>query len=103
MHNLSVGGFAAWSKTELQRHDTLYVREFASEGERPWFEAVVRHCPCGIRGFLIGAESMEQLMLAERDDSTLQQDAGVTDPPDRETAHLIAGVRRLRKLGFWQG
>ncbi len=100
MHNLSVGGFAAWSKTELQRHDTLYVREFASEGERPRLEDVVRHCTRGIRGFLIGAEFMEQLMTAKHDDSPQQQDACDADLPNRNTANLMGDIGRYREKGF---
>lgn len=103
MHNVSTGGFAAWSQAELERHDTLYVREFASEGERPWLKAVVRHCTRGIRGYLIGAEFMEKVMPAEQDNSPPQQDVGDTDPRNKKIAHLMASVRRYRGHGFQQG
>jgi len=61
MHNVSMGGFAGWSKTAMQRHDTLYVREFTSAGDRPWLKAIVRHCTHGIRGYLIGAEFTDRI------------------------------------------
>src|SRR3990172_1364189 len=39
MQNVSEGGFAFWSKRELDQHIPLFVREFAGEGDREWVAA----------------------------------------------------------------
>jgi hypothetical protein len=57
MQNVSEGGFAFWSKRELDLHTPLFVREFSEEGDREWVAARIRHCTVGIRGYLVGAES----------------------------------------------
>ena len=56
MQNVSEGGFAFWSKREIEQHTPLFVREFSEEGDREWLPARVRHCTTGIRGYLVGAE-----------------------------------------------
>jgi len=102
MHNVSLDGFAAWSKTGLERHDTVYVREFASEGERPWLMAVVCHCTHGIRGFLIGAEFVEKVVPTEHDDVLQQEAEDGSAPPGRTKAQLKTVVRRYRDHGCRQ-
>jgi hypothetical protein len=65
MHNISHGGFSAWSKTRMQPRETFYVREYSPETNCPWLEVVVRHCTYGIRGYLIGAEFLHSEPRAE--------------------------------------
>ncbi len=55
MHNVSDAGFAFWSKRRPPNRAVIYVREFSSDGKRPWVLARVTHCTSGIRGFLVGA------------------------------------------------
>src|SRR3990170_1987660 len=39
MQNVSEGGFAFWSKREIEQHTPLFVREFSTEGDREWLPA----------------------------------------------------------------
>jgi hypothetical protein len=55
MHNISDGGFAFWSRNKIPTRSTIFIREPAEHGHRPWIKALVTHCTFGIRGFLIGA------------------------------------------------
>lgn len=55
MHNVSEGGFAFWSKKDVQARAQLWVRDAAAPGNTGWMEAWVTHCTRGIRGFLVGA------------------------------------------------
>jgi hypothetical protein len=55
MHNVSDGGFAFWSKKEVPRRTSLFVREYTDDNSQGWVKAKVTHCTVGIRGYLIGA------------------------------------------------
>jgi hypothetical protein len=55
MHNISEGGFAFWSKTQLRSRSEIWVREFSADDHAPWIPAHVTHCTVGIKGYLIGA------------------------------------------------
>jgi len=92
MQNVSLGGFAGWSKRGLEQCDTVYVREFASGGQRPWLRAVVCHCTRGIRGFLIGAEFVENVLPTKGDDVVPQEAEDRTAPPRRTKAQLTTDV-----------
>ena len=56
MHNVSDSGFALWSRKELYRRTTIYVREFSEDNSRPWLRALVTHRTRGILGYLLGAK-----------------------------------------------
>jgi len=107
MHNVSIGGFAAWSKTELERHDTVYVRQFSASGQRPWLKAVVRHCTRGLRGYLVGAEFLNEAISTDSEEPHDEPQAAEIDPHDadfdprdRIKARLVEGVRRCREHRF---
>jgi len=55
LHNLSGGGFACWSKTQLKPRTRIFLREFAPENPGAWISGQVCHCTPGLRGYLIGA------------------------------------------------
>ena len=55
MHNISLSGFAFWSRRQLPRGTPIYVREFSADNSKPWVPARVTHCTIGLRGFLVGA------------------------------------------------
>ena len=55
LHNMSGGGFAAWSKKSVTARQPIYIREYPDGPPTPWVSGRVRHITSGIRGFLIGA------------------------------------------------
>jgi len=55
MHNISISGFACWSKKPVKEGSRMLVREFPDDKPKIWLPARVRHCSAGIRGYLIGA------------------------------------------------
>lgn len=55
MHNVSDGGFAFWSKKQIFKRDSIWVREFSADNGGTWLPAHVTHCTVGIRGYLVGA------------------------------------------------
>jgi hypothetical protein len=55
MHNVCDGGFGFWSKKEVPRRASMFVREYTEDNSQGWVKARVTHCTVGIRGYLIGA------------------------------------------------
>lgn len=56
MHNISYGGFAFWSRTQLALGQSLAIGEFTQDGHHVWLWSMVTHCTRGIKGFLIGVQ-----------------------------------------------
>jgi len=60
MHDISPGGIGAWSHTPVEPHTILLVRDASTPVRGHWLRCVVRHCTRGLRGFLIGAEFLQE-------------------------------------------
>ncbi len=55
MHSISGGGFGVWSKKELIKGESIFVRQWSETGSTPWLPAGVTHCTVGLQGYLVGA------------------------------------------------
>lgn len=60
MQDISPGGIGAWSHTPVAPRTILLVRDASTPIRGQWLRCVVRHCTRGLRGFLIGAEFLQE-------------------------------------------
>src|SRR5206468_12733995 len=53
-HNISGGGLGFWSRQEVDRDITIFVRECAEDAAGgPWLRGRVTYCTLGISGYLV--------------------------------------------------